>query len=114
MSTQPEALLLAECLEQHEHCTHGQMDRAAAELRRLHAEIERLTAAWHCQHVRKVEERAEAKLWFEHAQKLHAVNAELLAALRTAADHLEGMPDPEDVAACVAKVRAAIEKAEGK
>ncbi len=33
---QPEALLLAECLEQHEYCTHGQMDRAAAELRRLH------------------------------------------------------------------------------
>jgi hypothetical protein len=39
---------------------------------------------------------------------------ELLEALRTAADHLEGMPDPEDVAACVAKARAAIAKAEGK
>jgi hypothetical protein len=47
-------------------------------------------------------------------RRLHALNTELLAALRTAADHLEGMPDPEDVAACVAKVRAAIAKAEGK
>lgn len=37
---QPEALLLAECLEQHEYCTLGQMDRAAAELRRLH-EVEK-------------------------------------------------------------------------
>jgi hypothetical protein len=47
-------------------------------------------------------------------RRLHAENAELLEALRTAADHLEGMPDPEDVAACVAKARAAIARAEGE
>jgi hypothetical protein len=86
-------------------------DEAAAELRRLHHENERLTAAWHCQHVRKVEERAEAKLWFENAQKLHAVNAELLAALRliAATDPVDAALDPQRA---VRVARAAIAKAE--
>jgi hypothetical protein len=38
MSTQqPEALRLAERLENHFYCTIGEMDQAAAELRRLHS-----------------------------------------------------------------------------
>jgi hypothetical protein len=36
MSTQPEALRLAECLEEPEFATFVQMKEAAAELRRLH------------------------------------------------------------------------------
>jgi hypothetical protein len=92
------------------------LSQAAAELRRLHAEIERLTAAWHCQHVRKVEERAEAKLWFEHAQKLHAVNAELLEALRQIAK-IGNQPygtDYEEIDEAREIARAAIAKAEGE
>ena len=46
--------------------------------------------------------------------RLIAAAPELLEALRTAVDHLEGMPDQEDVAACVVKARAAIAKAEGE
>jgi hypothetical protein len=42
---QPEALLLAECLEQHEYCTLGQMSRAAVELRRLSALNQQLLKA---------------------------------------------------------------------
>jgi len=89
--------------------------QAAAELRRLYAEIERLTAAWHCQHVRKVEERAEAKLWFEHAQKLHAVNAELLEALwgMVTSFHAVEWMEPH-MRESADKARAAIDKAEGK
>jgi hypothetical protein len=45
MDEKPEALLLAECLEQHEYCTFGQMGRAAAELRRLHEVNEQLLEA---------------------------------------------------------------------
>ena len=88
----------------------------AAELRRLYAEIERLTAAWHCQHVRKVEERAEAKLWFEHAQKLHAVNAELLEALKDAAEAFEILANGGGVDAYqYARLTSdAVAKAEGK
>ena len=36
MSKQPEALRLAECLGEPDHCTILQMRQAAAELRRLH------------------------------------------------------------------------------
>jgi hypothetical protein len=109
---QPEALRLADRLEGR-YALHPEVQQAAAELRRLYAEIERLTAAWHCQHVRKVEERAEAKLWFEHAQKLHAVNAELLEALRliAATDPVDAALDPQRA---VRVARAAIAKAEGK
>ena len=77
MTTQPEALRLADALTK--YLGGNTATQAAAELRRL-----------------------------------HALNGELLGALRTAADHLEGMPDPEDVAACVVKARAAIAKAEGE
>jgi hypothetical protein len=38
MSNQPEALRLADALADHTGCTLAQMDQAAAELRRLHAE----------------------------------------------------------------------------
>ena len=65
------------------------------ELRRQHAEIERLTAAWHCQHARKVEERAEAKLWFENTQKVKEMNAELLEALKVALDASWDGPMPD-------------------
>jgi hypothetical protein len=81
VSTQPEALRLADALEA--SVVYGYDDTAAAaELRRQHAEIKRLTAAWNRQHARMVEEQAEAKLWFENAQKVKEVNAELLEALR--------------------------------
>jgi outer membrane murein-binding lipoprotein Lpp len=43
MTTQPEALRLADALADYTGCTLAQMDQAAAELRRLHAENERLT-----------------------------------------------------------------------
>lgn len=38
---QPEALRLAECLEQPDYCTLAQMRRAAAQLRTQHALLER-------------------------------------------------------------------------
>ncbi len=44
MSTQPEALRLADDLEQFAH--HKRMKQAAAELRRLHSEIERLRSGY--------------------------------------------------------------------
>jgi hypothetical protein len=91
---QPEALLLADKADK------AGAHPIAAELRRLY---------WDEHRVRKHRDMLAAEV-----TKLHAEVAELLAALRTAADHLEGMPDPEDVAACVAKARAAIAKAEGK
>ena len=47
-------------------------------------------------------------------RRLKEEKAGLLEALRTAVDHLEGMPDQEDVAACVVKARAAIAKATGE
>ncbi len=106
---QPEALLLAD------NADKAGAHAIAAELRRLYAEIERLTAAWHCQHVRKVEERAEAKLWFEHAQKLHAVNAELLEALKLVRDRFFPGDQPvRDRDSMWGPVNAAIAKAEGK
>ena len=37
MTTQPEALRLAECLDEPLYLMHGQAHQAAAELRRLHA-----------------------------------------------------------------------------
>jgi hypothetical protein len=43
MTTQPEALRLADALANYTGVTLAQMDQAAAELRRLHAENERLT-----------------------------------------------------------------------
>jgi hypothetical protein len=47
MEKQPDALRLAECLKEHDYCTFAQMDAAAAELRRLHAENELLmNALW--------------------------------------------------------------------
>ena len=57
-------------------------------------------------HDYNAEQRANARLI--------AAAPELLEALRTAVDHLEGMPDQEDVAACVVKARAAIAKATGE
>jgi hypothetical protein len=76
---------------------------AAAELRRLH-EVEQ----------EHIEDQSVIAVWRGRTLRAEQQRDELLAALRTAADHLEGMPDPEDVAACVAKARAAIAKAEGK
>lgn len=42
---QPEALQLAECLEEPDYCTLAQMRRAAALLRTQHAMLERARAA---------------------------------------------------------------------
>jgi len=47
MSTQPEALRLADALADYTGCTLAQMDQAAAELRRLHALNGELLEALH-------------------------------------------------------------------
>ncbi len=115
MTTQPEALLLAECLEQHEYCTHGQMDRSAAELRRLHDENERLHQINWSHEVKLSVRGYEIQI-----EDLRAVNAELLEALKLAlyAHGVVLLSDPPQEAWKVygveQKARAAIAKAEGQ
>lgn len=84
MTQQPEALLLAECLEEHDYCTFAQMDRAAAKLRRLHKENERLAGEVANRNRRALEgDEAVTALENVHAyyEKLERVNAQLLKAL---------------------------------
>jgi hypothetical protein len=92
--SQPKALRHAQELDR-----RGLLEEAT-ELRRLHDLLGKANAL--------------CRIRAAEIERLKAEKAELLEALRTAADHLEGMPDPEDVAACVAKARAAIARAEGE
>lgn len=63
MNKQPEALRLAECLNDHEYCSFVQMDDAASELRRLHEENDEL-------------------------RRLHVLNGESLGALELSLERL--------------------------
>ena len=65
-------------------CACGTMDEAATAIATLEAEVGRLAEAWKLQHKEKEKERAEAKLWFERAQKWRAE----LAAMKTRGDRL--------------------------
>lgn len=71
MSEQPTALRLADAIDTRKH-TYGDVDDAAAELRRLHAENED-----HIQQLRKEQLEVE---------RLHSVNAQLLEALEQIID----------------------------
>jgi hypothetical protein len=115
MSTQPEALRLAEVLECHDHIG---MSKAAAELRRLHNEVTDLKQAL---------EIADAV--FKERDKLDSVNAELLEALKWMVENDE-TNEGDDPVECLGghswneynsywinglnKARAAIAKATGE
>ena len=60
----PEALRLADCLDEPLYATHKQMTEAAAELRRLHDESEMRAAAYSsaCGELRKAEAQCDALL----------------------------------------------------
>jgi len=99
MTTQSEALQLADALEMDKwHISGVTAQSAAEELRRLHAENEDLRR---CAEVEEVEKYAAAN------RRLHALNGELLEALKQAANHAY-WPDIEK------QIRAAIARAEGK
>ena len=116
MTEKSEALQLADFLDDQYDPSHN-LEEAAAELRRLHDLVDACepylkegeTPAERIERERGDTE-AVCRLYAKEREK----NIELLEALRTAVDHLEGMPDQEDVAACVVKARAAIAKAEGE
>jgi hypothetical protein len=117
MNDQPDALWLADALELHyAHLTAVPEinRRAAAELRRLHVENERLHQINQSHEmklsVRGYEIQIEA-LRLAHAE-LHALNGELLAALRliAATDPVDAALDPQRA---VRVARAALAKAEG-
>ena len=100
MKDQPEARLLAECLGEHDYCTFKQMDEAAAELRRLHAEVETLKACLY-----------QAQ---EAAKILAGRNVADEALLRQALEVLEsldGTEFPEQIKA-IKLLRAALQKPE--
>jgi hypothetical protein len=97
MSTQPEALWLADALDEldKQFSQPGLCGEAAAELRRLHEENERLRGI-----VPEVLEQLNDELCEE--------NKEMLAVLKRLVAHLAVDVDTERI------VRAAIKKAEGK
>ena len=102
--TQPEALRLADALD--DEFTQGRISnhngrKAAAELRRLHAELER------CKQVCA----ATAEEWRADAEKWKDQRDALLEALRDAAKTIEHLGYP---LAAIERARAAIAKAEGK
>jgi hypothetical protein len=106
MSTQPEAIRLADALDRwHEGVFPVE---AAAELRRLHAENEDLRR---CAEVEEVEKYAAAN------RRLHALNGELLEALKLLHDATwlvsKGHYNEELHDIAVSKARAVIKKAEG-
>ncbi len=120
MTTQPEALRLAEHLKFPAHCPNEYVMRmqAAEELLRLHAENERLTTL--LADVGQVE--AELTEKSDAVRRLHAVNQELLEALRWIERrcpaqlllqdlHRIHMEAAHDAGACA---RAAIAKATGE
>ena len=95
MSTQPEALRLADCLDEPLYATHKQMTEAADELRRLHDESEMRAAAYSsaCGELRKVEAQCDA----------------LLEALKDATKTIEHLGYP---LAAIERARAAIKAVE--
>jgi hypothetical protein len=103
MSEQPTALRLADALANYTGVTLAQMDQAAAELRRLHAENELLGRA--CDKIRLMH-RDEIRPLLN----VHTVNSELLEALTHVSDWFTaaGIDVP-----AVRHARAAIARAEG-
>jgi hypothetical protein len=108
MSTQPEALWLADRLEGR-YALHPEVQQAAAELRRLHALNERL---------HQINQSHEMKLSVRgyeiQIEDLKAANGELLEALKEVGPILVRMYGPQAGAwPPMQRVRAAIKKAEG-
>jgi hypothetical protein len=135
MTTQPEALRLADVLDHVElrPSDYKDVDKAAAELRRLHAENERLhrfelaNNLWH-EKTDWVQETAQplelgrhrADVLKQRIERLHAANAELLEALKQHGAHhgncdymilLTSLPPMRKPCSC--GLHAAIAKAEG-
>jgi hypothetical protein len=108
MSTQPEAIRLADELADYSEgpYTAVVLEQAAAELRRLHAENERL---------HQINQSHEMKLSVRgyeiQIEDLKAVNGELLVALRDLVDAITGRLDGETIA--LHNALAVIKKAEG-
>jgi ElaB/YqjD/DUF883 family membrane-anchored ribosome-binding protein len=96
MSTQPEALRLADALEKYwgAESGHDRERQAVAELRRLHAEVEELRGA------------LDEAMWHVKYKELKAVNEELLEALK---QHVQ-LHDGD----CICQNCAAIAKATGE
>jgi chromosome segregation ATPase len=123
MTDQPEALRLAECLDEPLYLMHGQAHQAAAELRRLHAENERLHQINHAHEmklsVRGYEIQIE-DLRLAHAE-LRERNAELLEALKNLEKEFRKVypiyyyaePWGHETNVPLQAARAAIAKAEG-
>ena len=108
----PEALRLADALVA-DRWHPRYREHAAAELRRLHAENERLTTL--LADVGQVE--AELTEKSDEVHRLHAVNEELLEALKLLLDEQEGPPSirrHRQWQAAVDACRAAIARAEGE
>jgi hypothetical protein len=128
MTEKSEALRLAQELDAyHTMACHKQ---AAAELRRLHAENERLhrfelaNNLWH-EKTDWVQETAQplelgrhrADVLKQRIERLHAVNQELLEALKfygSSCDATESTPCGYEGNLCCKRARAAIAKAEGE
>jgi hypothetical protein len=123
---QPEALRLAACLEEPDHCTILQMRQAAAELRRLH-EVEtkyhESIGGFKRDLAEKLaQQRGKNKRLTAELRRLHEVNAELVEALREAADEIDHWGSyasdyfriKHDLAGSVRAVYAAIAKATGE
>jgi hypothetical protein len=100
--TQPEALRLADALEKYwgAESGHDRERQAAAELRRLHAEVEELRGA------------LDEAMWHVKYKELKAVNEELLEALKAMLTNWE--EDPAYGSDAADKARAAIAKAGGE
>ncbi len=128
MNEQPEALRLADALDRggYDAQMARNMEKAAAELRRLHEENERLWKEREEPHKQIETYLLECNRLERERDSARAVNAELLAALKLAEAGLADIGDadrePEDdLAWCerraaepLPNIRAAIAKAEGK
>jgi hypothetical protein len=124
MSTQPEALRLAEKLTAPWALRTASAMEAASELRRLHAENERLTAL--LADVEQVEAesaslRPHLVFCMDELRRLHAVNAELLEALDFYGRYILRNKHTREASIltpiehdCGDRARAAIAKAEGE
>ena len=98
MNTQPEPLRLADELDADSNIIG--YDKHAAELRRLHAEVEELRGA------------LDEAMWHIKYKELKAVNEELLEALKAMLTNWE--EDPAYGSDAADKARAAIAKAGGQ